>query len=169
MDKREAIAAELPRLRRYARALTRDRLNADDLVQDCVERALSKLHLFRAGTNMRAWLFTILHNLHVNNMRRQNRAVDSSELKPEHENRHAMAPDQGFGLVLRDVSHALAQLPMEQREMVLLIGLEEMSYKEAAEITGAPIGTVMSRLSRGREHLRTLMETGETATIRRVK
>ena len=158
IDKRQAVIAELPRLRRYARALLRDSVNADDLVQDCVERALSRLTLFRSGTNMRGWLFTIMHNLHVNALRRRRYALDAEALNPGAEARIAVAPDQLSALAARDIGRGLERLPEEQRQVILLVGLEDLSYKEAARIIGVPIGTVMSRLARGREHLRQLME-----------
>lgn len=169
VDKRQAIAEELPRLRRYARALQGDPGAADDLVQDCVERALSRLHLFRDGTNMRAWLFTILHNIHVNTMRRQKRAVDNHSLALGIDVTGATGPSQGDGLALRDLSHALRALSEEQRQAVLLIGLEDMSYREAAEVLSVPIGTVMSRLARGRERLRELTGRDDAPVLRSVR
>lgn len=169
MDKRKAIAAEIPRLRRYARALQRDRTAAEDLVQDCLERALSRLHLFQSGTNMRAWLFTILHNVHANSVRRQQRAADSFTSNNESLAEGINQPSQGHGLEIRDISRAIAQLSEEQRQAVLLIGLEEMSYREAADVLDIPIGTVMSRLARGRERLRQLTGGEDTKVLRRVK
>jgi RNA polymerase sigma-70 factor, ECF subfamily len=169
MSKRQAVVAELPRLRRYARALLKDPVAADDLVQDCLERALSRLSLFKAGTNMRSWLFTIMHNLHVNAVYRRRRAPDGQPLTPDVENGVVVQADQTTGLVARDISRALDQLPDEQRHVVLLVGLEEMSYKKTAEILGVPMGTVMSRLARGRERLRHLMEGDDPTVLRRVK
>ncbi len=169
MNKRQAVVAELPRLRRYARALLRDPVAADDLVQDCLERALSRLSLFKAGTNMRSWLFTIMHNLHVNAVRRRHRAPDGEPLSPGVEDGVAVQPDQTTGLVARDIARALDLLPDDQRHVVLLVGLEEMSYKKTAEILGVPMGTVMSRLARGRERLRDLMEGDDPTVLRRVK
>jgi RNA polymerase sigma-70 factor (ECF subfamily) len=167
MNKRQAVVAELPRLRRYARALVGDPVAADDLVQDCIERALSRLSLFKAGTNMRSWLFTIMHNLHANAVYRRRRAPDSQPLAPGVEDGVAVPPDQNAGLVARDIDRALDQLPDEQRQVVLLVGLEEMSYKKTAEILGVPMGTVMLRLARGRERLRHLMEGGSSTVLRR--
>jgi RNA polymerase sigma factor (sigma-70 family) len=152
----QKLEAEIPRLRRYARALTRDEVAADDLVQDCLARGLAKQHLFQGGTDLRAWLFTILHNQHVNRVRRAVRegaAVAIGDDEPS----LACAPEQGLRLELRDLDRGLARLPEEQRVVILLIGLEGMSYEEAAEIVGVPVGTVRSRLSRGRELLRRLM------------
>jgi RNA polymerase sigma-70 factor (ECF subfamily) len=151
-----SIEAAIPRLRRYARALTRDVAAADDLVQDCLARALGKLHLWREGSDLRAWLFTILHNQYVNQVRRAVRegvVVGLSETEPM----LTKAPDQGKRLELRDLERALAKLPEEQRTVILLVGLEGMRYEEVAEILDVPVGTVRSRLSRGREALRRLM------------
>jgi len=175
MDIRHAIATELPRLRRYARALTAgDTHGADDLVQLALERALKKTHLFQPGTNMRAWLFTILHNINANEHRR--RAARPQEVWDEDVPASTFtAPPEAHGkLELRDMARALEHLPPEQRETVLLVSLEGMSYKEVSEVLGVPIGTVMSRLARGRERLRTLMENGPAQlphkpTLRRVK
>jgi RNA polymerase sigma-70 factor, ECF subfamily len=151
-----SIEAEIPRLRRYARVLARDVAGADDLVQDCLTRALEKLHLWQEGTDLRAWLFTILHNQHVNHVRRAVREgapVGLSETEPM----LAQMPRQGKRLELRDLERALAKLPDDQRSVILLVGLEGMRYEEVAEILDIPIGTVRSRLSRGRDALRRLM------------
>jgi RNA polymerase sigma-70 factor (ECF subfamily) len=152
----QTIQAEIPRLRRYARALTRDVNAADDLVQDCLARGLDKLHLWTEGTDLRAWLFTILHNQYVNQVRRAVREGASVRLS-EAEPMLTRGPDQGRRLELRDLERALAQLPEEQRTVILLVGLEGMRYEEVAEIIGVPVGTVRSRLSRGREALRRLI------------
>ncbi len=169
MDKRKAIEAELPGLRRYARALQGNSGAADDLVQDSVERALSRLHQFRDGTDMRAWLFTILHSVHANAMRRRSRAVDSQAIEAGNGAEGVSPPSQDDGLEIRDLARSLADLSDEQRQVVLLVGLEGMSYREVAEVLEIPVGTVMSRLARGRERLRRLMG-GETPSVpRRVK
>ena len=169
MNKHEAIIVELPRLRRYAQALVRDADTADDLVQDCVERSLSRLHQFRDGTDMRSWLFTIMHSIFVNGVSRRKKTVDLEKLNPNHEARLATPPEQGRGLVMRDLEAALARLSDEQREIVILIGLENMTYKQAAEIIGVPLGTVMSRLSRGRERLSQLMGEEDLMVLRKAK
>lgn len=151
-----SIEAEIPRLLRYARALARDVAAADDLVQDCLTRALGKLHLWQEGTDLRAWLFTILHNQYVNQVRRAMRegvAVGLSETEPL----LTRAPHQGRSLELRDLERAMGKLPEEQRSVILLVGLEGMRYEQVAEVLGVPLGTVRSRLSRGREALRRLM------------
>jgi RNA polymerase sigma-70 factor (ECF subfamily) len=158
VDTHRDIEAEIPRLRRYARALTRDAVSADDLVQDCLTRALGKLHLWKQGSDLRAWLFTILHNQYVNNIRRAVRegaAVSLNETEPM----LSRAPQQGRRLELRDLERAIARLPEEQRSVILLIGLEGMRYEEVAAILDVPVGTVRSRLSRGREALRRLTGT----------
>jgi RNA polymerase sigma-70 factor, ECF subfamily len=154
-DSYRDIEVEIPRLRRYARALTRDVVLADDLVQDSLTRALGKLHLWQRGTDLHAWLFTILHNQYVNHVRRCVRegaaiGFSDSELLP------TGAPQQGQRLELRDLERALAKLPEEQRSAILLVGLEGMRYEEVAAILDVPVGTIRSRLSRGREALRRL-------------
>lgn len=147
---------EIPRLRRYALALVRDRSAADDLIQDALARALSKAHLWQEGTDLRAWLFTILHNTYVNNVRRGIREGSSVELS-ETELRLTSAPSQYGRLQFRDLERALAKLPEEQRQVLLLVGMEGMRYEEVAEIMKVPVGTIRSRLSRGRSALRVLM------------
>ena len=163
----DLIAEHIPRLRRYARALVGDRARADDLVQDCLTRACERLHLWQPGSDLRAWLFTIMHNLHVNDIRRRRNRPD---FVPLDDNLDAPLPaTQEDGLALRDLQTTLAQLPLEQRAVVLLVGLEEMSYEQAAETLGIPVGTVMSRLARGRERLRGLMSGSGGPALRRVK
>jgi RNA polymerase sigma-70 factor (ECF subfamily) len=150
------IGEQVPRLRRYARALMRSEVDADDLVQECVLRALSKKHLWQKDTDLRAWLFTILHNQYVNHVRRSARIgapMDVSTIDRE----TRQLPGQDKRLELRDLDRALTRLPEEQRTALLLIGLEGMDYATAAKVVGVPIGTVRSRLSRGREELRRLM------------
>ena len=154
-----SIAPHIPRLRRYARALAGDQHAADDLVQDTLERALNKHHLWRPGSDLRAWLFAIMHNVFVNQLRARQAhpeaALDEDDLP-------AVPSVQGARLEIRYLESALALLPPEQREIVLLVGLEQFSYAEAAKSLDIPIGTVMSRLFRGRERLRTLI-TGAPA------
>jgi RNA polymerase sigma-70 factor, ECF subfamily len=150
------LEAEIPRLRRYARALCRDAAAADDLVQDCLCRALRKSHLFQPGTDLRAWLFTMLHNVHVNGVRssvRQGSPVAVEDVEPL----LTEPPAQGARLTLRDLDRAMGEISEEQRQVLLLVGLEAMSYEEVATILDVPIGTVRSRLSRGRERLRELI------------
>ena len=145
----------VPRLRRYARALVGNREDADDLVQDTLERALAKSSLWRGVADMRAWLFGMMHNLYVDGVRRPKlRSVALDDDTPE----VALAPTQGEYLAVVDLQAALEKLSVEQREIILLIALEDMSYAEVAVALGIPMGSVMSRLSRGRERLRRLME-----------
>lgn len=156
------LEAEIPRLRRYARALTRDIARADDLVQSCLCRAVAKQHLWQPGTDLRAWLFTILHNQHVNDVRRSVRegvSVAVEEMAPM----LTVAPSALAALELRDLEAAIARLPQEQRQVILLVGLEGMRYEEVALILRVPIGTVRSRLSRGRDELRRLMDMADGA------
>lgn len=162
------IEAQLPRLRRYARALVGRRDHADDLVQDTLERACSKLHLWRPGSNLRAWLFSIMHNVHVNQVR--SRASEKTEALPDNAPEIPVRAAQNGWMEVRDLERALKRLPHEQREILLLVGLEQMAYEEVAHTLGIPIGTVMSRLSRGRERLRALMHGGpEKATLSAVE
>jgi RNA polymerase sigma-70 factor (ECF subfamily) len=129
---------------------------ADDLVQDCLVRALAKRHLWQGGTNLRAWLFTILHNQYVNQVRKGVRQGVPVEIKGN-ETWLSQAARQPGSVELRDLDRALAKLPVEQRTVILLVGLEGMRYEAVGEIMGVPVGTVRSRLSRGRETLRMLM------------
>ena len=160
MSAAEEITALIPRLRRYARALTGDRFFADDLVQDTLERAWGRIYLWRPGSDLRAWLFTIMHNLHVNQARTR-RSEDSIDPRNE-PMEFAARPSQEERLEITDLTMALRRLPDEQREVLLLVGLEEMSYQEAAKVLAVPLGTIMSRLFRGRERLRALMSEGSS-------
>jgi RNA polymerase sigma-70 factor (ECF subfamily) len=147
------LLAQLRSLRRYAMSLTRDPIRTDDLVQDTLTRALAKQHLWEPGTDLRAWLFTILHNQHVAHLRdtaRQGISVPLDAVAGTLTiNSNAMAM-----LELRDVVAAIAKLPQQQRELVLLVGLEGMRYEQVADALGLPIGTVRSRLWRGRDQIR---------------
>ena len=150
-----AILAEIPRLRRYARALLGDRAAADDLVQDTLERAWSRIRQWQAGSDLRAWLFSIMHNLRVDQMRRltvPTHSIDEVDFEVP------TRPTQTDELELRDIESALRQLPDEQREVLLLVALEDMNYADIAATLDIPVGTVMSRLSRGRERLRLVMD-----------
>ncbi len=154
------LEKEIPRLRRYAFALTRNMSRADDLVQDTLVRAIAKQGFWQWGTNLRAWLFTLMHNQRADFVRRSARegaAVDFDDTWP----RPTTTTDPAAGLSLRDLDRALARIPEERRQVILLIGLEDISYKEAATILDVPIGTIRSRLSRGRELLRILMDRGD--------
>jgi RNA polymerase sigma-70 factor (ECF subfamily) len=169
MNMQNELLGHLPRLRRYARALVNNRELADDLVQDAVERALSRLSLFAAGTDMRAWLFTIMHNVFANEIRKSSSravhlSVDDEEVTSLAD--FAVSGNQLAALEVRDLDAALQRLPLDQRQVVLLVGLEEMSYAEVALALDVPLGTVMSRLSRGRERLRALMSGASGATAK---
>jgi len=153
MSDADSIVELIPRLRRYARALAGDRSAADDLVQDTLERAWSKLHLYRRGTDLRAWLFTVMHNVYVNQLRSAKVVAVLDEEMPE----LAHPARETDTLVLRDLEAAIRRLPPEQREVLLLVALEDMSYDGAAQALGIPIGTVMSRLARAREKLRAML------------
>lgn len=152
------FAAEIPRLRRYARALMRDKDRADDLVQDSILHGLEKLHLYQRGTNLRAWLFTIMHNRYVNSVRRSARrgqAIDVEKVQL------ATPASQVSTLELRDLDRAIASLPEDQRTILLLIGLEGMKYEEVALVCNVPVGTVRSRMSRARQALRQMLQREE--------
>lgn len=159
MDSR-AILAELPRLRRYARALVGERAAADDLVQDTLERAWARVAQWRPGSDLRTWLFAIMHNLRVDQMRRPTLNAVSFEDEAFEVPTRATQADR---IELRDLASALAHLPEEQRAVLLLVALEDQSYAEVAQTLGIPIGTVMSRLARGRERLRLELD-GRTPT-----
>ncbi len=154
MSDAQSLIELIPRLRRYARALVGDRAASDDLVQDTLERAWAKLHLYRRGTDLRAWLFTVMHNVHVNRMRATRPTDPLEDDMPE----LAQRATQGDALVVRDLERAIGALPLAQREVLLLVALEDLSYEETARALGIPIGTVMSRLARAREKLRELMQ-----------
>ncbi|MGH7004170.1 MAG: RNA polymerase sigma factor, partial [Alphaproteobacteria bacterium] len=150
---RVLMLEQVPALRRYARALTGNREQADDLVQDTLARALSRLHLWRPAASIRPWLFTIMHNLFLNERRRSSRMapMTGEPAEPAIDRADSRA-------LLDDLDRALTQLPEDQRAAILLVGVEEMSYEDAARVLGIPIGTLMSRLSRGREQLRRLLD-----------
>jgi RNA polymerase sigma-70 factor (ECF subfamily) len=154
MSDAQSLIELIPRLRRYARALVSDRAAADDLVQDTLERAWAKLHLYRRGTDLRAWLFTVMHNVHVNRVRATRPTDPLEDDMPE----LAQRATQGDALLVRDLDRAISALPVAQREVLLLVALEDLSYEETARVLGIPIGTVMSRLARAREKLRDLMQ-----------
>jgi RNA polymerase sigma-70 factor (ECF subfamily) len=153
MGDAQSLIELIPRLRRYARALAGERAAADDLVQDTLERAWSKLHLYRRGTDLRAWLFTVMHNVHVNRLRAARPADPLEDEMPE----LAQRATQGDALMVRDLERAVAALPERQRQVLLLVALEDLSYEETARVLEIPIGTVMSRLARAREKVRQLM------------
>ena len=154
---RQPIVDQIPALRRYARALTGDTWAADDLVQDTLERACSKWRLWAAGSDLRAWLFTVMHNLFVNQLRRTARQTPGGTVDIDEVAHELAAPDANPGPAL-DLQRCLLRLPQEQRAVLLLVSLEDLSYAEVAKITGVPLGTVMSRLSRARSRLQEMLE-----------
>ncbi len=157
----EQVLPYIPNLRRYARALVGDRDAADDLVQDTLERAVRKFHLWRPG-NLRAWLFSIMHNVFVNQLK--SRRLSPTEELDENHAGLAGAADAGAAAQVRDIERGLAGLSPEHREVLLMVGLEDMSYEEVSRALGVPMGTVMSRLSRARERLRRHLD-GEPAPV----
>lgn len=157
------LAEQIPRLRRYAQMLLRNRARADDLVQDTLERSWSRQHLWQPGTDLRAWMFTIMHNLYVNQIRRR---------EPEplaDEQLLSMPTEDDQTLQLRDVQRALACLTSDAREILLLVAVEELKYAEVAQVLNLPIGTVMSRLSRAREQLRAILNGTALTVVRSSK
>lgn len=165
----DALVPYIPQLRRYAQGLTQDPEAADDLVQDALLRAMDKRHLWKAGGNMRAWLYRILHNTFVNNQRRAR--VRRTESVDDHEAQMGTAARQHDGVVLRSLETALHRLPPAHREVVMLVGVEGLSYEEAAGIIGCPVGTIRSRLSRARETLKQHLdgsEAGKTHSLRKL-
>jgi RNA polymerase sigma-70 factor (ECF subfamily) len=165
----EQVVSYIPHLRRYARALMGNNvLAADDLVQDCLERALSRIHLWRRGSDLRAWLFTIMHNLYANNMRKISNAPQFVELEVEKNATvdHMRAEHE---LEIRDIHQAIKLLSPEQREVLLLVTLEGLQYQQVASILGVPEGTVMSKLSRARKNLRKIMQIEQPERLKRVK
>jgi len=160
---RDLIIDEIPRLRRYARALTGEQDLADDLVQETLERAIAKWHFWQRERNLRPWLFSIMHNLYVDQLR-SGRHIDYCD--DEALEKIPFASPQPDGLELRDLDRALARLPLDQRQILLLVGLEEMSYREVAATLGLPQGTVMSRLSRARSRLKAILNNEAAPNLR---
>ncbi len=162
-DPRDAIVDHLPNLRAFAYSLTHNGADADDLVQDAVVKAWRKFHLFEEGSNLQAWLFTILRNTFYSDLRRLRRETvgrldDVSQLlseKPRHDSRLAM----------RDFDRAFALLPPEQREVLMLVGASGMTYEEAAELCNVPMGTIKSRINRGRARLHELLGTTSSSDL----
>jgi RNA polymerase sigma factor (sigma-70 family) len=159
---RSALVSHIPGLRRYARALTGNAWAADDLVQDTLERACTKWRLWLVGSDLRAWLFTLMHNLHANGVRRVIRQQQMAPMTEWDDAVHAVAaPEAGTDTAI-DLQRCLMQLPEEQRCVLLLVAMEDMAYADVARITGTPIGTVMSRLSRARSRLQDLLDAPAT-------
>ena len=168
-DFRTNLIAEIPHLRRFARSLCGDASLADDLVQDCIERALKKSHLYDATKPLRAWLYAVLRNIHVSNWRSNVKHTSSKNIDDLQEGEGATRAEQEDNFSTSLITEALDKLPAQQREVLVLISLEEVSYKQASEIIGVPIGTIMSRLSRARSLLKDILEERGTTVLRRVK
>lgn len=162
---RDGLAGFRPSLRRLARALTRDRDAADDLVQETLARALTHESLWRGGS-LKAWVVTILLNQHRNRQRALSRR---GRTDPLDEARIAGGSPASTDVELTAIERGLSLLPEEQRELLLLVALQGLTYKEAADALGIPIGTVMSRLSRARASLRTYLEGNSVVPLRRPK
>ncbi|MDB5958329.1 sigma-70 family RNA polymerase sigma factor [Ramlibacter sp.] len=169
-----SLVGHIPDLRRYARSLTGDAWAADDLVQDTLERACERWQLWAAGSDLRAWLFTLMHNLFVDSARRAVRQQAGQRVDVDDVANELLSP-AGVPDQVMDLQRCLLRLPPEQREVLLLVTLQDLGYQDAARITGVPIGTVMSRLSRARARLRDLMEgrapgaTPAAPALRRLK
>jgi RNA polymerase sigma-70 factor (ECF subfamily) len=167
-QRQRLIIDQIPALRRYARALTGERHAADELVQDSLERAWSRFHLWRPGTDVRAWLFTIMHNLYANAVRKAKRAPTYAPLV-EADRMSAIESNAEAGIEVSSLIQALASLPDSQREVLLLVSLEGLTYEQVSQVLGIPIGTVMSRLSRAREHLRQIMSGDNRKDTKRTR
>jgi RNA polymerase sigma-70 factor (ECF subfamily) len=158
MRQASSVERHIVELRRYARALVGDPIEADELVQETLVRALARQHFWTRIRDLRAYLFTILHNAFVDRLASCRRVaeVDVEQMLPY----LAQSASQDAVIEVRDLRRAMKMLPAEQREVVLLIGLQGLSYRQAADILGVPLGTVMSRLARGRAALHHMMEEG---------
>ncbi|PHQ68749.1 MAG: RNA polymerase subunit sigma [Paracoccus sp.] len=155
-EPRDQLVDHLPALRAFALSLTREGASADDLVQDTIFKAWTNMDKFQPGTNLRAWLFTILRNTFYSARRKTKREV--SDTDGIHAARQATKPDHDGKLALRDFRTAFQQLPDEQREALILVGASGFSYEEAADMTGVAVGTVKSRANRGRRKLAELLQ-----------
>jgi RNA polymerase sigma-70 factor, ECF subfamily len=160
---REQMIAEIPSLRAFAISLCGNIHQADDLVQDALLKAWGHSHCFEEGTNLRAWLFTILRNTYYSLYRKRGREVQ--DVDGEHAARVAVAPTQYGVMDLADFRKALAQLPAEQREVLIMVGASGLSYEEAAEICGVAVGTIKSRINRARNRLGELLGINSVADI----
>jgi RNA polymerase sigma-70 factor (ECF subfamily) len=166
-DFQRRIEGQIPALRRYARGLLRDSDQAEDLLQDCLERALSRRHLFVRHGNLRAWLFRIMRHIYLNDLRALRRAGPTLEL--EEDSLPSGSADQITHVEAAETLAAFERLSVEHREVLLMVVVEGLGYREAAKILGVPAGTVMSRAARAREELRLLCRMGSKAHLRRVK
>ena len=162
------LTEQIPYLRRYAAVLCRDRDKADDLVQECLLRAIDNIGQFQPGTNLRAWLFTILRNAYLNHCRRDQRYQISSLDEPEHAWDTPTPSSQADVVALKELERCLMLIPASQREALLLIVVEGMTYEEAAVVMSVPIGTIRSRISRARRALMYLYDNQDPAAAEKV-
>jgi RNA polymerase sigma-70 factor (ECF subfamily) len=151
------IEAHIPALRRYASVLERGRQDQDDLVHDCLVRALTRLHTHRDDSTLQSWLFTIMHNLFVSQWRYKTPRGHTTISGRISVDGYPLPPEQEHQIELRETLRALNKLPEEQQKVLVLIAIDDLSYAEVAQVLGIPLGTVMSRLSRGRERLRRIL------------
>ena len=167
MDRfKQLLTEQLPVMMRLALALTGEQSSADDLLQDCVERALRNCEQWDTEKKLKPWLFAIMRNLYIDNYRRID--VSKHTIPMEFANELSSLPSQEAHVATHDVYKALMQLPLEQREVLLLVGLEEMNYKETSQILNIPLGTVMSRLHRARKQLRDQLFAAELQNTAKV-
>lgn len=159
------IEENLPTLKRYALSLVRDPTQAEDLVQECAAKALAKAHLYTPNTNLRAWLYTILHNQFVTDCRRQ--STTPSGVDPDMGSKTpAVTANQSFSYMIGTVEQAIAKLPSDQATILWLAGIEGWSYREISGRLGLPVGTVKSRCSRAREALQSILHEQDPAHLR---
>ena len=168
-DDLAAIEASIPALRRYARSLVRNTQDADDLVHDVLLRALDRLHTRRRDAPLRPWLFAIMHNQHISSLRRARVRGNIQPIDDVNELPVRQEPSQEAEVHYRETMRAFDRLPSDQQEVLFLVSVEDLSYAEVSAALGIPVGTVMSRLARGRERLRQMMAVPAGATLRRVK
>jgi RNA polymerase sigma-70 factor, ECF subfamily len=166
--RRQAIVEEIPRLRRYARVLLRDRDAADDLVQDSLERALSRMENWTTGDSPRRWLLTIMHHLFVDQSRRAKRHARAMIAMPETIDAIAIPPPQVDDFASVEVLLALQQIGPERRAALMLVAVEGFSYVDAANMLGIPAGTLTSRIARGREELRSILDSASRRNVAKV-
>jgi RNA polymerase sigma-70 factor (ECF subfamily) len=162
-DPRDEIVDHLPSLRAFAMSLTRNSATADDIVQDTIVKAWSNIDKFEPGTNMRAWLFTILRNTYYSLHRK--RASEVADVDGEYAAQMSEKPEHDGRLSMNDFREAFAQLPDDQREVLILVGASGFSYEEAAEMCGCAVGTIKSRANRGRKRLAELMQLEDSESM----
>ena len=155
----DTMEHQIPHLRRYSRALTRDREAADDLVQDTLERTISRLEKFREGTDLRSWMFTIMHNVHIDQCRRQRRRGIDVPVEDWTPDSHHPAP-QPWYIELRNLGENFDRLRDSEQDVIRLVGLQGLKYEEAARELGVKVGTIKSRLFRARATLRRMQDHG---------